>query len=102
MRFNKRITFVKVVSGGTYNPMKGENDAAVESYDTKPCSATSLPPDKEYSIYGTREGGIQIVRLQQDYEAPFNYALIGGVRYEEVKTQELTNKSVYRLKRADF
>lgn len=102
MRFNKRITFVKVTSGGTYNPMKGENDAETQTYKAIPCSTTSFSRDKEYQIYGTREGNVQIVRLQHAYEAPFDYALLDGVRYEQIKNQELTNKSVYHLKRADF
>lgn len=102
MRYNKRIMFVQVVAGGTYNPTLGENDAEDQVYTTLPCSTTSFSRDKEYQIYGTREGDVQIVRLQHEYEQPFDHALIDGVRYKEIKNQELSTKSVYHMKRADF
>lgn len=92
MRYDKPIYFQKVTS--EYDASTGDySEDIVETM--KRASVTDSGVETMHIIYGSIHQGSKTIRLQNHYEAPFDYIRIGSKRYKEDFSRKLENKHIF-------
>lgn len=98
MRFNSRITFVSVAES-RYNPESGEYTESEPIFTTTPCNLSRMGVERTNQLFGTIDKQILTARLQQPYNAKFDYVLINDQKYNVTKQSDY-KKGVFFLEAA--
>jgi hypothetical protein len=95
MRFNERITFVSVTES-KYNPETGEYIESDPMQTTMPCNLSRMGIERVNQLFGSIDKQILTARLQQPYNAKFDYVLINDQIYNVTKQSDY-KKGVFFL-----
>ena len=92
MRYDKPIYFQNVTS--EYDASTGNySDDIVETM--KRASVTDSGVETMHLVYGSIRQRSKTIKLQNHYEAPFDYIRIGSKRYKEDFSRKLENKHIF-------
>lgn len=94
MRYDTTVWFVKETPGA-YDATTGNYADPASEAVAEYASVTDTGLDTLHLVYGEIRQGVKTVRIQGHHEEPFDYILIGGVRYHVDKRRTLRTKETF-------
>lgn len=94
MRADVKVSFIKESLPPAFNPSTGDYDDGVEFPPIEVyCHVSDTGEKRMTLLYGSITRGAKTIRLNNETIPPFDYIMIGGIKYKETLSKTHRRKS---------